>query len=111
MSGALAGILTPLTSMVTTIFGKKIDAGIETYKVDGAFDTEVIKAHADILKNQWYIVLQAMFAIPLAFYYGKVHIWDAALHLGSTDAIKGDIATWDMWVMGFLFFHSLILRR
>src|ERR1700759_1802169 len=90
-SGALTPLLnliSPITNAITAIFTKKEDVLLEKYKVDGQLDMTVVEAHAAILKNQWYALLQALFAVPLAFYYGKVHIWDAALHLGSTDAIR-----------------------
>lgn len=39
----------------------------------------------------------------VAFYMGKVMIWDAALHLGSTDAVHGDVGVWASLVVAFYF--------
>jgi hypothetical protein len=40
--------------------------------------------------------------VTLAF-YTKCLIWDAMLHLGSTDAIKGTVADWSGYVIMFYF--------
>ena len=46
---------------------------------------------------------EKLFGYILVFYVGKVLIWDAALHLGSTDAVRGDVGTWAGWIMAFYF--------
>lgn len=105
-SGAISGLLAPFTELGKAWIVKAADKD----KLDTQFNISTVHEHAEILKQKWMIALQALFAVPLAIYYAKIHVWDAAFHLGTTDAIKGDVATWDMWVMAFLFFHSLILR-
>jgi hypothetical protein len=105
-SGAVSGLIAPFTKLGEMWIKKSADKD----KLNTQFDMSVVHEHAEILKQKWMIALQALFAIPLAFYYGKIHVWDAALHLGTSDAIKGDVAQWDMWIMAFLFFHSLLLR-
>lgn len=42
-----------------------------------------------------------LFAYIMVGYIGKVMIWDAAFHLGSTDAVKGDVGTWAGMIMMF----------
>lgn len=37
------------------------------------------------------------------FYMAKVMIWDAALHLGTTDAVKGEVGAWAALVVAFYF--------
>ena len=44
-----------------------------------------------------------LFAYCILFYFAKVYVWDAALHLGSTDAVSGDVATWAGMIMAFYF--------
>lgn len=39
----------------------------------------------------------------LVFYMAKIYIWDAALHLGSTDAVNGAVGEWGALIMAFLF--------
>lgn len=39
----------------------------------------------------------------VAFYMGKAMIWDAALHLGTTDAVHGDVGAWAGLVVAFYF--------
>jgi hypothetical protein len=116
ISEIAAGLVSPITNAISVIWTKHEDTSLEKFKVDGQVDLSLVQAHisiiqaqAGLLANKWMVALQAAFALPLAFMYGKVHTWDAALHLGSTDAIKGDIATWDGWVMAFLFLHSAVI--
>lgn len=109
--GLSSGILKPIES----IFNKKQDANIEKFKVDGQVDMKLIEAHLllaqsqnDLRKTQAVQILILLFGLPLAFYYGKILIWDAALHLGYTDAIKGDVALWNKMVVTFLFGASAL---
>lgn len=52
-------------------------------------------------KLAFYIVL---------FYMAKVMIWDASLHLGSTDAVRGDVGVWAGLVVSYYFGKRLIER-
>lgn len=115
---AFGGLLGPLTNLGQTWIKGRNDINLVKANNEIAFDTTLISAQlqlalakTDLLKNRWLIAVQVGFALPLMFYYGKAHVWDAALHLGSTDAIRGDMATWDGWVMAFLFAHAIFLGR
>ena len=46
---------------------------------------------------------EKLFAYTLWFYFAKVYVYDAALGLGSTDAVRGDVATWGGLVISFYF--------
>lgn len=52
--------------------------------------------------GHWYEP-EKLFAYSLWFYFTKVFIYDAALGLGSTDAVRGDVATWGGLVIAFYF--------
>lgn len=113
--GGLEGVISPITSMVTAIFTKKEDASVEKFKVDGKVDIALVQAHVELEKSKndlrhtrAFQILLLAFGLPLAFYYGKIHTWDAALHLGVTDAIKGDVALWDKILITFLFGASAL---
>lgn len=115
VSGGLSGIISPITTAITAIFTKKEDVSLEKFKVEGKVDlgliaayVELMKAKTDLLKNKWIVALQVLFGLPLAFYYGKALVWDAALHLGTTDAMHGQVATWNGWIVAFLFAHSAL---
>lgn len=47
--------------------------------------------------------VEKLFGYVTLFFYAKCLIWDAALHLGSTDAIKGTVADWSGYVILFYF--------
>ena len=46
---------------------------------------------------------EKLFAYTLWLYFTKVYLYDAALGLGSTDAVHGDVALWGAMVIGFYF--------
>jgi hypothetical protein len=52
--------------------------------------------------GHWYEP-EKLFAYSLWFYFSKVYVYDAALGLGSTDAVRGDVATWGGLVISFYF--------
>lgn len=111
ISGGLAGILQPIASM----FNKKEDVTLEKFKIDGKVDIALVQANVSIvqaqsalLQNKIIVWLQVSFGAPLAIYYAKCILWDKVLALGSTDPLTGDIATYSLWIMGFLFLHSAV---
>lgn len=52
--------------------------------------------------GHWYEP-EKLFAYSLWFYFTKVYIYDAALGLGTTDAVRGDVAMWGGLVISFYF--------
>ncbi len=44
-----------------------------------------------------------LFAYTLWIYFTKVYLYDAAFGLGSTDAVRGDVAMWGALVISFYF--------
>lgn len=115
VSGGLSGIISPITNTVTAIFTKKEDVSLEKFKVDGQVDRNLIDAHTalgvakiNLLKNQWIIGLQIFLALPVGIFFWKCVVWDKVLAWGSTDALGGDIQTWALMIMSFLFAHSVL---
>lgn len=111
-------VLGPVLNTITAIWTKKEDVVLGEYKVDGKIDValvqaavEVAKVNATLLQNKWMIRLQFAFGAPLAFHFGKCVFWDNDLQYwthGHTDPLTGDIATYSMWIVGFLFLHSAV---
>ena len=84
-----------------------------------ASQTAETRAQTDLKIAQighWYEP-EKLFAYSLWFYFTKVYIYDAALGLGTTDAVRGDVAMWGGLVIAFYFgkrgFENVarILRR
>lgn len=70
-----------------------------------AVQTAEIKAQNELKIAQighWYEP-EKLFAYSLWFYFTKVYIYDAALGLGSTDAVRGDVAQWGGLIISFYF--------
>jgi hypothetical protein len=57
----------------------------------------------------WYAV-ENVFGYVTLFYYSKVLIWDAALHMGTTDAVRGDVGIWAGLVITYFFGLRAIQR-
>lgn len=111
ISGIISGVLAPFF----TFLNKTEDVKLAEFKVDGQVDMALVtasvaitQANASLLNNRWALLLQALFAVPLGIYYGKCILWDKVLGLGTTDPLKGDISTYSLWIVSFLFMHSAI---
>jgi len=77
----------------------------ETASAEIAAQTAEINAQTQLKIAQighWYEP-EKLFAYSLWFYFTKVYIYDAALGLGSTDAVRGDVAMWGGLVISFYF--------
>lgn len=115
ISTIFSGLLSPLTSLAQTWLNGKNNIDLQKVIVNGQVDTtlinaqvQIFQAQAELAKTKVMQFLYVVFALPLAFYLGKVYIWDAALHLGTTDAVRGDVSTWAGMIVGFIFFHSAL---
>lgn len=115
VSSIIGGVLTPLTSVLNTWVQGKNNIDLQKVIVNGQVDTSllqanvaIIQAQAQLLQNKWLVYLQVGFGLPLMIYYGKCILWDKVLGLGSTDPLKGDISTYSIYIIGFLFLHSTI---
>lgn len=111
LGSLVSGVLSPLFSFLN----KTEDVKLGEFKIDGQVDVAVVQAsvvlaqaNAQLLNNKWALGLQAMFAIPLAIWFGKCVLWDTVFGWGSTPALHGAVATYAEWVVGFIFMHSAI---
>jgi hypothetical protein len=48
-------------------------------------------------------IIRALFALPVAVYYGKIFLWDKVLALGATDALSADLLHVSWVIIGFYF--------
>ena len=64
---------------------------------------EELRAQIKIDAHGRWHAIENLFAYVLLVYFAKVYIWDAAFHLGSTDAVRGDAAQWASLVIMFWF--------
>jgi len=77
----------------------------ETAGAEIAAQTAETRAQTDLKIAQighWYEP-EKLFAYSLWFYFTKVYIYDAALGLGTTDAVRGDVAAWGGLIISFYF--------
>ncbi len=63
-------------------------------------EIEVQGEYRKALLGHWHEPVN-LFGYILVFYIGKVMIWDAALGLGSTDAVRGVVGDWAGMIMIF----------
>lgn len=64
---------------------------------------EELRAQIKIDAHGHWHAIENLFAYVLLVYFAKVYLWDAAFHLGSTDAVRGDAAQWASLVIMFWF--------
>jgi hypothetical protein len=102
----------PVIRGVLDAYNAKLKAGNTTDKI--AADLAIRELEVQAAEVQAHNALKVaevghpwepekLFAYVTLFFYAKVLIWDAALHLGTTDAVKGSVADWAAAVMAFYF--------
>ena len=102
----------PVAKALVQSYQAKLEAGNKSEKISAdlaageiAAQTAEINAQAQLKIAQvghWYEP-EKLFAYSLWFYFSKVYIYDAALGLGSTDAVRGEVAIWGGLVIAFYF--------
>lgn len=107
------------TAILSFLGGPLINGAINAYKAK-LESTNTTDAHAaDLAKadllaqiearkqatilagSPWGSRIQAAFGAIVLLYVGKVVIWDTMLGLGSTPAVRGDVATWMSLIISF----------
>jgi hypothetical protein len=61
---------------------------------------EILIAEQKYRLTRW---IRPAFAYPIAFYLGKIFVWDKALHLGTSDPIDETLSWVMMAIVGFYF--------
>jgi hypothetical protein len=111
-----------IVQTILNFLGGSLVAGLlDAYKSKLAADGSIDKSRTDLamkelelqtreadLRSQERLALHGRPWEPLnlmgyatAFYFAKVLVWDAALHLGSTDAVGGAVGEWAGMYMAF----------
>lgn len=102
----------PIAKALVQGYQSKLEAGNKSEKISAdlaageiAAQTAEINAQSQLKIAQvghWFEP-EKLFAYSLWFYFTKVYIYDAALGLGSTDAVRGEVAMWGGLVIAFYF--------
>ncbi len=102
----------PIVNGAIKAYTAKLAAGNTTDKIAAdlavrELDVQVAEVQAQsALKiaevGHWYEP-EKLFAYVTLIFYAKCLIWDKVLGLGSTDAVRGEIAEWAGYVMAFYF--------
>jgi hypothetical protein len=113
MWGWLASFISaPIVNGLISGYKAKLEAGNTSERIAAdlaqrelAVQQTEIQAHAQLkvaeVGHPW--EPEKLFAYILVIYFGKVFLWDAAFHLGSTDAVRGDTGQWAGMIMIFYF--------
>lgn len=110
----IPGLSTLVQSIVTAVFNAKVQ--ITQARIGGDRDVAVqlvraaeAQAHEDTAKlgiiagNKLLTLLLIAFAVPLVWFEWKVIVWDTILQLGTTEAVRGQVADWGNTIIYFLF--------
>ncbi len=102
----------PIIKGALDAYNAKLKAGNTTDKIGAdlairELDVQAAEAQAQsALKiaevGHWYEP-EKLYAYTLWVYFTKVYLYDAAFGLGSTDAVRGDVALWGAMVIAFYF--------
>lgn len=110
-----------LTSILGFLGGPIVGNLLEAYKAKIAIDGDIDKARVDLagkelliqtreaeLRSQERIALHGrpwepvnIMLYALAFYIAKIYVYDAALGLGTSDPVGGNVGEWGMMIMAF----------
>ena len=85
--------------------GDRIAADLAVKEIEGEIEARK-QAATIIIAEQgrwWTAAVRPLWAAPFVVYTWKVVVWDICLGWGSTDAIRGDVATMMMIVAGTYF--------
>lgn len=113
MWGWLASLIGgPVVSGLLNAYKAKLDAGNTADRIaaDLAARELAVEAREAEIEAQvkidahghWYAV-ENLFAYVLLGFFAKIYLFDAAFHLGSTDAVRGDAANWANLIIVFWF--------
>lgn len=102
----------PVVKGVVDAYKAKLDAGNTQERIAAdlagrelAVQQKEVEVQAQLKIAQighWYTV-ENLAGYIVVFYIGKVMVYDAALGLGSTDAVRGDVGTWAALIIVFFF--------
>lgn len=102
----------PVINGIINGYKAKLEAGNNSEKIAADLAArELAVQEAEILaRNQLKVAeighpweVEKLFAYVLLIYFAKVFLWDAAFHLGTTDAVRGDVGQWAGLVVMFYF--------
>lgn len=75
---------------------------------------KALEARRDVLvaegRSPVNAIIRAMFALPVAIYYGKLFLWDKVLGWGATDGLSPELSNIAMIVIGFYFVTDTATR-
>lgn len=106
---ALLSLIPGIGSVIQAVLGGMFDAKVKIIQAQTGADrdkavemlkTAQVEAHertaalSIIASNTILTLLVVAFATPLVIFMWKVILWDIVLGLGSTDAIRGQVAEW-----------------
>ena len=102
----------PIVDGAIKAYSAKLAAGNTTDKIAADLAVRELDVQAAEVQAQsalkiaevghWYEP-EKLFAYTLWVYFTKVYLYDAAFGLGSTDAVRGDVAMWGALIISFYF--------
>ena len=113
----LMGLVNPVSRIVGQIADsrqKAIAAKNDAERVAAEERTAALEAQRDVLISRsgnavdgW---IRALFAVPVALYYGKLFLWDKTLGWGATDPISPSMTEFAMVIVGGYFLQAAVGR-
>jgi hypothetical protein len=107
----LLGFLNFLPS-IERYLEKRVDAKVQEFVAQTGASRDIavaaIQAQQAVQVRWWFVaIIPPAFAIPFVIWTWVIVVWDSVLGLGSHEAIRGDVGTIYMMVVGFYFLHGM----
>lgn len=109
VSGFFGGGLTTITNAITSLQKQKLDAANDEQRMELDRQIANLQARRDVMiaeaqaGSKLNAIIRAAFAVPVAYYYGKIFLYDKALGLGVTDPLSDDLTWTARVIIGFYF--------
>lgn len=108
--------LLPIASQIASAYEAKEQAKSDRARIEAEERIKTLEARRDVMVAEGSplnATIRALFAFPVAIYYGKIFLWDKVLGLGSTDPLSPELRQISAVVIGFYFLYegAKIFRR
>jgi hypothetical protein len=106
-----------IVNRLASAYEAREKAKTEHEKLAADIKVKGLEARASVQRaeSRWFVntIIRGLFAIPVAYYYGKIFIYDKALGLGSTDPLSDELVWTARVIIGFYFLYETTqgLRR
>ena len=99
-----------IATKIADAYQAKQNAQTDREKIAADERIKMLEARRDVMVAEGNTpinaIIRALFALPVAIYYGKLFLWDKVLAWGATDPLSPDLQWTARIVIGFYFLYE-----